>query len=71
MSQVASALSNAANMLRHSCHPALRYLLVEETDSAIVIRGKVKSYYLKQLAQESLMAVRGPRQLVNQVVVSA
>jgi len=44
-------------------------LSVEETDSALVITGRVSSYYLKQLAQETLMAVRGERQLVNHVSV--
>jgi hypothetical protein len=61
--------SQATQVLRHSAHPALRRLSVEETDTALVIRGSVTSYYLKQLAQETLKAVRGPRVLVNDVEV--
>jgi hypothetical protein len=62
-------VSRAAQALKQSTHPALRKLSVEETDSALVITGRVSSYYLKQLAQETLMGVRGERQLVNHVSV--
>jgi hypothetical protein len=61
--------SQAIQVLRHSAHPALRRLSVEETDTALVIKGSVSSYYLKQLAQETLKRVRGPRHLVNEVEV--
>ena len=55
--------------LRHSPIPALRRLRVEETHDAIIVMGSVSSYYLKQLAQEALMPILGPRQLRNQVSV--
>jgi hypothetical protein len=55
--------------LRDSAHPALRSLSVEETDTALVIKGSVSSYYLKQLAQEALKGLPGLRQVVNQVQV--
>jgi osmotically-inducible protein OsmY len=55
--------------LRQSAHPALRRLLVEETETTVVISGRVSSYYLKQLAQEAIMPVRGCRDVVNQVLV--
>jgi hypothetical protein len=61
--------SKAIQALRHSAHPALRRLCVEETDSTLVISGSVSSYFLKQMAQEIVKAVRGPRKLVNQVQV--
>jgi len=62
-------MSQAAHALKRSLHPALRYLSVEETDDYLIISGRVNSYYLKQLAQETLMPVRGARQLVNRVNV--
>lgn len=62
-------MSQAAHALKRSLHPALRYLSVEETDDSLIISGRVNSYYLKQLAQETLMPVRGARQLVNRVNV--
>ncbi len=64
-------MNQAAHALKRSLHPALRYLSVEETDDSLIISGRVNSYYLKQLAQETLMPVRGERQLVNRVNVVA
>ena len=61
--------TQAAHALRRSSHPALRYLCVEETDDSLIISGRVTSYYLKQLAQETLMPVRGERRVVNRVNV--
>jgi hypothetical protein len=56
-------------VLRQSALPALRRLRVEETDSKVVITGAVASYYLKQLAQETLLPVVGERELCNRVLV--
>jgi hypothetical protein len=64
-----SATPRAGTVLRQSPIPALRKLTVEETDTTIVIAGTVSSYYLKQLAQETLMPVLGGRELLNRVNV--
>jgi hypothetical protein len=64
-----SSQTRAVQALRQSSHPALRSLKVEETEETIVIIGRVKSYYLKQLAQETIMPVRGGLELVNKVTV--
>jgi hypothetical protein len=61
--------SRAVQALRQSPFPALRRLSLEETDAVVVINGKVPSYYLKQLAQETVMPVLGMRRLSNQVAV--
>ena len=61
--------SPADQILRNSPIPALRKLAVEETDHEVVLSGCVSSYYLKQLAQESLMPILGSRELRNRVVV--
>lgn len=50
--------------------PQLRGLIVTTTDREVIIRGKVPTYYLKQLAQEAVRGAVGGRRLVNQVVVS-
>lgn len=55
--------------LRRSPIPALRKLRVEESDSAITIHGQVTSYYLKQLAQETLLPLLDGKQLLNRVHV--
>ena len=49
------ARSRLASVLRQSPIPALRKLKVEESDTTVVILGSVSSYYLKQLAQETLL----------------
>jgi osmotically-inducible protein OsmY len=69
MSALAIVSSRVVQVLRQSSHPALRTLAVEEDESTVIISGRVSSYYLKQLAQETVMPVRGARQLVNRVLV--
>ncbi len=49
--------------------PALRRVSVEETDTTVVLTGVVPSYYMKQLAQESVLPLCGQRRLVNRVEV--
>lgn len=61
--------TQAAHALRKSSHPALRRLSVEGDDRNLIISGNVGSYYLKQLAQETIMSVREGLQLVNKVDV--
>ena len=61
--------ARAAQALRQSPIPALRKLRVEESASGIVISGSVSSYYLKQLAQETVMPILGHRELHNHVSV--
>ena len=61
--------SGASLALRQSPFPVLRKLALEETDTTVVIHGQVTSYYLKQLAQETVMPVLGGRKLVNRVQV--
>src|SRR6516225_2349198 len=60
----------ADQALRQSPIPALRRLQVEESDHVIVLSGSVPSYYLKQLAQETLMPLLGSRELRNRVTVA-
>jgi hypothetical protein len=61
--------SRAALALRQSPIPALRKLSLAESDSAVIIEGRVSSYYLKQLAQETVMPTLGGRRLSNRVQV--
>jgi len=61
--------SRVEQALRQSALPALRKLAVAETDAEVVLTGSVSSYYLKQLAQETVMPVLGERELFNRVLV--
>lgn len=62
-------IAQANHVLKRSSHLALRRLNVEGSESTLVISGTVSTYYLKQMAQETLMPVRGEMQLVNRVKV--
>jgi hypothetical protein len=55
--------------LHRSPFPALRKLTLEENENSIIIQGQVSSYYLKQLAQETLLPLLDGRQLLNRVQV--
>ena len=70
MSMTIAVGTRAIALLRQSPIPALRKLCVEESEDAVVILGCVSSYYLKQLAQETVMPVIDGRQLVNRVNVA-
>jgi len=47
----------------------LRRLVVTADDTQVVITGRVSSYYLKQMAQETVRPVLGERTLLNRVEV--
>jgi hypothetical protein len=55
--------------LRQSPIPALRKLSVRETEAAVTLLGSVASYYIKQLAQETVMGLLSNRELLNEIVV--
>ena len=61
--------SPACKALRDSALPALRRLSLQESKDVVVIKGRVSSYYLKQLAQEAIMPALDGRELHNQVAV--
>lgn len=47
----------------------LRRLVVIADDNQVVITGQVSSYYLKQMAQETVRPALGDRTLLNNVEV--
>jgi hypothetical protein len=49
--------------------PALRRVAVEEGDASVVLTGTVPSFYMKQLAQETVRGLCGPRRLDNRLEV--
>lgn len=68
---VLSAPQMLDDVLTCSPMPELRRLLVTFDDDEVIITGRVSTYYLKQLAQESLRCAVGHRKLINRVVVTA
>ena len=69
MAVAVSTLDRARKALRSSPIPALNSLEVQQLDGAIVISGRVESFYEKQLAQEAIRAVCGRIDLCNTVEV--
>jgi len=69
MNAPAQIAHQAAHALKKSSHPALRTLRVEGDEGKLIISGRVTSYYLKQLAQETIMSCREGMKLVNQIDV--
>jgi len=59
----------AAALLRDNPVNDLRRLEVIETDHELIITGIVTSYYLKQMAQETVRPVLAGRRLRNKVLV--
>ena len=62
--------SEASAVLANSSVRELRQLRVDESDETLELSGSVRSYYHKQLAQETVRTVAGGRQLINRVEVS-
>lgn len=61
--------SELADILTSSPLGQLRRLSVTENDTEVVLTGQVSSYYLKQMAQETVRKAAGKRTLVNHVEV--
>lgn len=61
--------SELADVLTSSPLGQLRRLRVTENDTEVVLTGQVSSYYLKQMAQETIRSAVGARTLVNHVEV--
>lgn len=56
--------------LRESPYFELRNLQCDNVDGQLVIRGRVPSFYLKQLAQTAVLSVDGVERIVDEVQVA-
>ena len=69
-SVLAQNVANAAlEILSKSSVSELRLLRVDEKENELRLSGQVKSYYHKQLAQETVRPIAAGLQVVNQVDV--
>jgi osmotically-inducible protein OsmY len=59
----------AEGHLRKSGHFGLRSVSCESRQGVLVLRGRVSSYYCKQLAQELVRRINGAETIVNRVEV--
>jgi osmotically-inducible protein OsmY len=70
MQPPASTVTQAAqDRLRQSAHAALREVTCEFLEGVLVLRGRVPSFYCKQLAQETIGPLEGVVQIVNEIDV--
>ncbi len=69
MNTCSTLLPEPAEALTSSPIGQLRRLVVTADDKKVVITGQVSSYYLKQMAQETLRPLVGQRTLLNYVEV--
>jgi osmotically-inducible protein OsmY len=56
--------------LENNPHVPLRNLRFEASEGRVVLRGVVRSYFQKQMAQETLKTVSGVDEIENQLEVS-
>ena len=59
----------AREHLRQSPHQALRAVSCEFDRGVLRLRGRLSSFYHKQLAQEAVARLTGVKEVVNEVVV--
>lgn len=63
-------LSDVRRRLRTAGYRVLRQVRCEYSNGSVVLRGRVPSYYVKQIAQAVLMANPRIEHVVNLLVVS-
>jgi osmotically-inducible protein OsmY len=61
--------SRIAEVLKASGYPVLRSVVVEYHEGVVVLRGRVPTFYLKQVAQTLAGKMRGVDELVNRLSV--
>lgn len=64
-----SAIVQVAAALIRAGYYGLRELKVSEQGGAIVLEGRLSTYYMKQMAQEAAMAVDGVNRIENHIEV--
>ena len=65
-----SLLDEIRSRLRSSSHPRLRHVECEYHEGIVILRGRVPTYYLKQLAQSVVLSHSKVEELVNQIEVA-
>jgi BON domain-containing protein len=63
--------ARAESRLVESGYMALRWILCDASEGVLILRGRVPTYFLKQLAQERVAEVEGVRAVVNEIEVVA
>jgi osmotically-inducible protein OsmY len=61
----------AESRLRGNSYLALKNITCQYQDGTLVMRGRVPSYYLKQVACAAVAGLPGVRRIVNQIDVGS
>jgi len=64
-----AAVEVAGDRLRATGYPGLRHVACSFYEGRLILRGRVTSFFYKQLAQEVLRALPGKQSILNQVEV--
>ena len=65
------AIAQAAEDQLHRClHSPVRQVSCEFHEGGLRLRGRLPSYYQKQLAQEAVVRLEGVHQVVNEIEVA-
>jgi osmotically-inducible protein OsmY len=58
------------NRLQESAYPSIKHLDCEFDDGILVLRGRLPSFFEKQVAQETVAGLDGIKEIVNCVEVN-
>lgn len=58
-----------AEAIRHETHDRVRDLDIEQDGPDVIVRGRVTSYYIKQLAHRAALGVLDSGRLFNEIQV--
>jgi osmotically-inducible protein OsmY len=64
-------LGQVKRLIQESPFPSIRLLEVEVEGKQFLLRGSVESFYLKQIAQETVRSVVRSAELLNDIHVNA
>lgn len=59
----------ARNRLRTSPHTAVREMSCHCNQGVLLLRGQLSTFYLKQVAQETVFGLTGVTQVINEIEV--
>lgn len=69
MQEMTAIASNVHQALSASPHFPGRHLEVEDSEGRVVLKGRVGSYFHKQMAQETVRRLDGVHEVENQLEV--
>jgi osmotically-inducible protein OsmY len=63
--------ARAENLLRRTSYRALQHIRCEHHEGVLTLRGRVSSFYLKQIAQEVVSRLEGIELVDNRIEVES